>query len=51
MMKNEKFTLKAFFILKINNFLISKFMMSKPGKETIAMHILLIILRSKGHEH
>ena len=30
--------------------LISKFMMSQPGKETIAMHKLTSISRSKGNQ-
>ena len=30
--------------------LISKFMTSQPGKQTIKIHILLIISRSKGNQ-
>ena len=59
MMKNAFcFTWKALFVLKIFEFLswlfgrreISKFMTSKPGKQTIAIHILLYISRSKNNQ-
>ena len=33
-----------------NKRLISKLMMSQPGKQTIAIHILLNISRSKGNQ-
>ena len=46
MMKNAfYFPLKAFYFP-----LISKFMMSQPGYQTIAMHILPSISRSKDNE-
>ena len=57
MMKNAFYcTLKALFILKITNGLIrkikliSKFTTSQPGKQTIAIHILPNISRSKGNQ-
>ena len=67
MMKNAfYFTLKAFFVFKILQFLswrflscrktawleklISKFMTSQPGKETTAVHIILNTLRSKDNQ-
>ena len=39
---------KKGFIKKIR--LISKFMTSQPGKQTITIHILTNILRSKGNQ-
>ena len=39
---------KKGFVKKIR--LISKFMTSQPGKQTITIHILTSILRSKGNQ-
>ena len=57
------FILKAFFVLKIFKFLsqlfghvgktawlISKFMTSQPGLQTIAIHMLSNISQSKGNQ-